>query len=59
MTATIAPPNDTPAPGPQPVPTPPPPKPPMNDFERYRRLMHKLIDVIFDKLQDPSFWIIS
>lgn len=59
MPATIAPPNDPPAPGPQPVPTPPPPKPPMNDFERYRRLIHKLIDVIFDKLQDPSFWIIS
>lgn len=31
----------------------------MNDFEKYRRIIHKLIDVIFDKLQDPSFWIIS
>ena len=59
MPATIAPPNDPPAPGPQPVPTPPPPRPPMNDFERYRRLIHKLIDVIFDTLRDPSFWIIS
>ena len=59
MSVTISPPSDPPPPSPQPVPTPPPPKPPVNDFERYRKLLHKLIDVIFDKLQDPSFWIIS
>lgn len=62
MAATTAPPNEPPAPGPKPVPpspAPPPPKPPVNEFDKYRKIMHKLIDVIFDKLQDPSFWIIS
>jgi hypothetical protein len=42
-----------------PSPAPPPPKPPVNDFERYRKLLHKLIDVIFDTIKDPSFWIIA